>query len=219
MASTLSKTKCFFDIKFITGNSNKLKEVKQIVENNANVELTSENFDLPEYQGEADFVAKEKCKAAINIYKNMLNDQNLLKKREEPIRILVEDTSLGFTALNGLPGVYIKWFIEKLTPNGLPKLLAGFPDKSATATCIFAYAVLRPPFTRPPEIQLFRGDCHGKIVESRGSQTFGWDSIFLPVESKTNQTFGEMSKVEKNLISHRSKALDNFVKFLKSTCV
>lgn len=38
---------------------------------------------------------------------------------------MVEDTSLCYNALGGLPGVYIKWFLEKLGHDGLNKLLAG----------------------------------------------------------------------------------------------
>ena len=38
--------------------------------------------------------------------------------------VIVEDTSLCFNALNGLPGPYIKWFLEKLGSDGLHKLLA-----------------------------------------------------------------------------------------------
>jgi inosine/xanthosine triphosphate pyrophosphatase family protein len=38
--------------------------------------------------------------------------------------VLVEDTSLCFNALGGLPGVYIKWFLEKCGHDGLNRMLA-----------------------------------------------------------------------------------------------
>jgi len=53
---------------------------------------------------------------------------------------MVEDTSLCFNAYGGLPGPYIKWFLGKLGHEGLPKMLAGFEDKSGYAQCIFAYS-------------------------------------------------------------------------------
>ena len=53
--------------------------------------------------------------------------------------VIIEDTSLCFNALGGLPGVYIKWFLEKLGHDGLNRLLAGFEDKSAYAQCVFAF--------------------------------------------------------------------------------
>ena len=36
--------------------------------------------------------------------------------------VLVEDSSLCFEALNGLPGVYVKWFMRKLGTDGLVRL-------------------------------------------------------------------------------------------------
>ena len=38
--------------------------------------------------------------------------------------VLTEDTALCFNALDGLPGVYIKWFLDKLQPTGLHQMLA-----------------------------------------------------------------------------------------------
>ena len=40
------------------------------------------------------------------------------------MRVIVEDTALCFNALGGLPGVYIKWFLDKLQPEGLHRMLA-----------------------------------------------------------------------------------------------
>ncbi|XP_067563747.1 inosine triphosphate pyrophosphatase isoform X4 [Pseudorca crassidens] len=67
--------------------------------------------------------------------------------------VLVEDTCLCFNALGGLPGPYIKWFLEKLKPEGLHQLLAGFQDKSAYALCTFALSTGDP--SEP--VRLFRG--------------------------------------------------------------
>ena len=61
------------------------------------------DVDLPEYQGEPDDVSIQKCKDAA-------------KSITGPM--LVEDTSLCFNALNGLPGPYVKWFLKKIHPEG-----------------------------------------------------------------------------------------------------
>ena len=45
--------------------------------------------------------------------------------------VLVEDTCLCFHAMKGLPGPYIKWFLDKLGHDGLNKMLQGFDDYSA----------------------------------------------------------------------------------------
>ena len=90
--------------------------------------------------------------------------------------VMVEDTSLCFNALNGLPGPYIKWFMDKVGHDGLNKMLVGFDDKTAYAQCIFAYTE-----GEDKPVQLFVGRTPGKIVPPRGPTTFGWDAIFVSV--------------------------------------
>ncbi|XP_074203104.1 inosine triphosphate pyrophosphatase isoform X2 [Camelus bactrianus] len=94
-----------------------------------------------------------------------------------------------------------KWFLEKLKPEGLHQLLAGFQDKSAYALCTFALSTGDP--SEP--VRLFRGRTLGQIVVPRGSRDFGWDPCFQP--DGYEQTYAEMPKAEKNIISHRFRAL------------
>ena len=57
--------------------------------------------------------------------------------------VMVEDTSLCFNALGGLPGVYIKWFLEKTGHEGLNNLLAAYEARlqSPTHICMqYVYA-------------------------------------------------------------------------------
>ncbi|KNC81072.1 Ham1 family protein, partial [Sphaeroforma arctica JP610] len=123
--------------------------------------------------------------------------------------VLVEDTSLCFNALGGLPGPYIKWFLDKTGHTGLNNLLMAYEDKSAYALCTFAYS--QGPGHEPV---VFSGKCHGSIVPARGPHAFGWDPIFLPDGFDT--TFAEMDKDVKNTISHRSRALAQVKTFLES---
>jgi inosine triphosphate pyrophosphatase len=81
---------------------------------------------------------------------------------------MVEDTSLCFNALSGLPGVYIKWFYDKTGLDGLNNILAAYVDKSAYAQCIFAFSI--GPGHEPI---LFTGKTAGKIVGARGPLDFG----------------------------------------------
>lgn len=53
--------------------------------------------------------------------------------------VMVEDTGLCFDALGGLPGPYIKWFLDGVGRSGLNSMLQSFEDKSAYAQCIFAF--------------------------------------------------------------------------------
>ncbi len=193
-------------VTFVTGNKNKLAEVQAIL---ADVlpNLKSQALDckcsnypfihflfwfllVPEYQGEPEEIAKEKVKLAAQ----QINGP-----------VLTEDTSLCYNALHGLPGPYIKWFLEKLGHDGLNKLLAGYTDKTAYAQCIFAFCA--GPTSEPI---VFDGRCPGRIVPARGPNTFGWDPIFQPDNAQGTpgtQTFAEMDKKEKNQISHRSRSL------------
>lgn len=123
--------------------------------------------------------------------------------------VITEDTCLCFNALGGLPGVYIKWFLARLHPEGLYRLLHGWSDKSAVALCTFAYSD-----GQSEEVRLFQGRCEGEIVEPRGSREFGWDPVFQPQGYKL--TYAEMDKAEKNKISHRAKALEELRKNLNS---
>jgi inosine triphosphate pyrophosphatase len=173
-------------IYFITGNANKLKEFTQIIGDVKDCHFENKSIDLPEFQGHSpEDIAREKCKTALDILK---------------CPVLIEDTSLCFNALGGLPGPYIKWFLEKLKPEGLHTLLHGFDDKSAYALCIFAYG------EPGKDVQLFVGRTDGAIVEPRGPRTFGWDPCFQPLGF--DQTYAEIPKEVKNTISHRFRAID-----------
>lgn len=163
-----------------------LEQVIQILGDKFPCSLVAQKIDLPEYQGEPDEISIQKCKEAA---------------RQVQGPVLVEDTCLCFNALGGLPGPYIKWFLEKLKPEGLHQLLAGFEDKSAYALCTFALST--GDASEP--VRLFRGRTSGRIVAPRGCRDFGWDPCFQP--DGYEQTYAEMPKAEKNAISHRFRAL------------
>ena len=127
--------------------------------------------------------------------------------------MIVEDTALTFDNLRGLPGPYIKWFLERLGLDGLAQLgraniNGNCSENGASAICTFAYC-------KGPEAQpiLFQGITRGRIVEPRSSgvdAAFGWDPIFEPNDQQTDSnplTYAEMTAVQKNALSHRSKAL------------
>ncbi|TEB37125.1 inosine triphosphate pyrophosphatase [Coprinellus micaceus] len=181
---------------FVTGNANKLKEVKAILSQGGHpIEIDNQALDLPEIQGTTVEVAIEKCKRAAELINGPC---------------ITEDTALAFIALGGLPGPYIKHFMAELGHEGLNKMLVGFDDKGAEAICTFAYSA--GPGTEPI---IFEGRTAGKIVPARGTKVFGWDPIFEPTVSG-GQTYAEMDPQEKNKISHRYKALDKLRTYLQS---
>ena len=137
-------------IHFATGNQKKLEEVGAILSSGSPFPCTlkSVKIDLPELQGEVDDIAREKCRLAASVVGGP---------------VMVEDTCLCFNALKGLPGPYIKWFLQKLGHDGLNKMLVGFKDDSAYALCTFAFS--KGPGEEPI---VFSGRTNGRIVRRAG---------------------------------------------------
>jgi non-canonical purine NTP pyrophosphatase (RdgB/HAM1 family) len=67
---------------------------------------------------------------------------------------------------------------------------------------------------RKGQMDFFEGSVEGQLVKPSGSGGFGWDVIFQP--EGFEQTYADMRPYEKNRISHRFKALENFRKFYYS---
>ena len=151
-------------ITLVTGNKGKLAEVQAILAGSAIID--AHKIDLPELQGSCpEEITRDKARTAF---------------KELNVPVVIEDTSLCFEALGGLPGPYIKWFMEKTGNDGLVKMLSAFEDKTAYAQCIFALA----EGERDEDIHIFIGKCPGKIVPVEGTSGFGWDPIFKPDEGQ-----------------------------------
>jgi inosine triphosphate pyrophosphatase len=160
---------------------------------NSMVDLRIVSVDLPEIQEvNTEAIAKEKA---------------LLGAQLAGGACLVEDTSLHFHALGGMPGPYIKWFQERLKSEGLYKILTAYEDKSATAVCTLAFCPA--PHADPV---LFTGQVDGKIIEPQPGGGFGWDSIFVP--DGDENPFSQLSREEKNKVSHRGQAVRQWAQWL-----
>ncbi len=176
---------------FVTGNKLKFEEDKEILAEHG-IDIEHIEMELPEIQADPPEIAKHKAMVAA-------------EKTGKPC--FVDDTALCFNALNGLPGEYVKFFVEKLGLPNLVKLLDGFVDKTAKAIALVAYC---EPGKEPI---LFEGVVDGTIVMPRGSR-FAWDPIFMP--KGYDKTYAEMTVEEKNMISHRKKAMEKFAEYLKN---
>lgn len=184
---------------FVTGNANKLKEVQRLLSNVTKYEVTNQNLDLEEIQESSlEEIARKK----------IIQAMAALPKGQ---RIVVEDTALGFDALNGLPGAYIKWFLKRMSLDEIVKMLEPFEKKTAEAITTVAYS------DENGDIKIFQGIIKGNIVKPRGDLGFGWDAIFEPLVEEGNKdelTYGEMTKEFKNTLSHRGKAFQLFEEYL-----
>jgi len=176
-------------IYFVTGNEEKLKEMRLVIPSLSNLKI-----DLREIQNlDAKKVIEEKIKEAWERYPEL--------------EILVEDTSLYFDCLNGMPGPYIKDFLKTLGNDGLYNLVSKYGNYGATAKTIIGHGRKGYPF------EFFEGAIRGKIVSPTGEIDFGWDPIFMP--DGYDKTFQQMTKEEKNKISMRRQAAQKLRVFRK----
>ncbi|KAJ5899707.1 hypothetical protein N7495_004451 [Penicillium taxi] len=166
-------------ITFVTGNSNKVVEVNAILGESLTIQACA--LDIPEIQGAVKEIARDKCRRAAEIVNGP---------------VIVEDCSLELSALNGLPGPYIKSFLA-LGSDGLNKLLYAYADKGAEAVCTLAFSV--GPGAEP---LIFQGRLKGNIVPARGPSNFGWQPIF----EHNGETLAEMGDEKRNNISDRYQA-------------
>jgi len=174
---------------FATKNINKLREVNEILGHS----LKQIVVELYEPQGlDVAEIIHEKAEDAF---------------RKTGKFVLVEDTSLEFSAWNGLPGALIKWFLETVGNEGLLKMFAGVENRRAVAKTAVG-------FFDGSKAHVFVGKIEGTISKTiRGSSGFGWDPIFIP--DGFDKSFAEMTSEEKNVVSMRRHALENMKVSLK----
>jgi XTP/dITP diphosphohydrolase len=124
---------------------------------------------------------------------------------------VADDSGLIIEALNGEPGVDSAVYAgePKNDQNNIEKVLFLMKDISARN----AYFVTILALIIDGKEFLFEGRIDGTITTSqRGTNGFGYDSIFIP--ENTNLTFAEMSSEEKNANSHRSRAVQKMIEFI-----
>jgi XTP/dITP diphosphohydrolase len=127
-----------------------------------------------------------------------------------------EDSGLRVDALNGAPGVYsARYSGEGATDEKnnlkLQEELKGIPDERRGAGYVCHVAVS----DATGKIHLsFEDTCRGRIItEPRGANGFGYDHYFLVREY--HQTFGELSPLVKQYLSHRARAFRRLIPELK----
>jgi len=146
---------------------------------------------------------------------------NALKKAREAMLFsglpaLADDSGLTVDALDGRPGVYSARFAGEGADDAANNLqlleeLAGVPASQRQAAFVCALAFVTPAGVE----RIFSGRVGGVILESaRGDGGFGYDPLFLV--DGFERTMAELTLQEKNHISHRGQALQQFREFLVS---
>ncbi|WP_077618996.1 XTP/dITP diphosphatase [Bacillus sinesaloumensis] len=123
------------------------------------------------------------------------------------IPVIADDSGLSIDYLDGRPGVYSARYAgeHKNDLDNLNKVLdelMGVPKEKRSAKFHCALALAIPG----EKTQIVEGTCEGIISEEPiGDKGFGYDPIFFVPEK--GQTMAQLSKDEKNEISHRGNAL------------
>lgn len=186
---------------FATNNLNKLKEVASLLPNFIELKsLAAINcFDeIPE--------------TATTLEGNAVMKANYITQKFQ-INCFADDTGLEVESLNGAPGVYSARYAGEIAnaEKNIEKLLFILSDKSNRNAQFRTVIALN---LSGKQI-LFEAVCKGKIItEKRGNEGFGYDPIFIP--DGFTKTFAEMNLEEKGKISHRGKAIQQLIQFLKN---
>jgi XTP/dITP diphosphohydrolase len=133
----------------------------------------------------------------------------LAASRHLPGLVIADDSGLEIDALGGAPGIYSARYaganatskdkIDKLLRE-LARVRATGDGRCARFRCVVALA------RNGDLLGTFEGTVEGRITDrARGDAGFGYDPIFVP--DGFEQTFGELSALVKNAISHRAKAI------------
>jgi XTP/dITP diphosphohydrolase len=130
------------------------------------------------------------------------------------VSCFADDTGLEVEALNGEPGVFSARYagVQRNSDDNMNLLLqklTDHPNRNARFRTVITL------FEKDGAVKQFEGIVTGKIVfQKRGAGGFGYDPIFQP--DGFSKTLAEMTMEEKNKISHRARAMNKLVDYLRS---
>ena len=188
-------------IVFATNNKNKLREMREIMDGLYAV------LGLDDIGGHEEIVEDaETLQGNAKIKADFVTNNYHLD-------CFADDTGLEVEALDGAPGVYSARYAGEHCSyqDNVRKLLAalkGVENRKAAFRTVIALNLDGKSY-------FFEGRCDGQITqEQRGTDGFGYDPIFQP--EGFAETFAEMGHEGKNAISHRGRATQKLIAFLKN---
>ena len=146
------------NVVYITGNAHKAKYFSKMV----GLDIPHQKIDIDELQTmDIDELMTHKVKGAYAFLQTP---------------VIVEDTFVTLTGMNGLPGPYIKWFLESLGSEGICTLATAFDPKKRRVVVGATIA-----YYDGKKIELFKSQLEGTIAQrALGDTGFGWNPIFIP---------------------------------------
>ena len=180
-----------------TGNKHKIEEIESITRKFGMNVITKAEAGVGDLEVEETGTTFEE--------NSLIKAEAIMKATGMPA--IADDSGLEADALNGAPGVYSARFsgegaTDESNNAKLLKLMENIPDDERSARFVSVVTLCFPDGT----VVAARGECPGTLRRSpRGDGGFGYDPLFVPVGY--DKTYAEISAEEKNIISHRAKAL------------
>ena len=190
------------EIVLATNNKHKLKEVREILSPHHIIV-----YGLSDLASKLEDVEENGSTYAENA---LIKARAVQKLTTMPV--ISDDSGLEITALNNEPGIHSARYAESLGghDNAIKEILKRLEDKEDRSARFVCDIVLLNADQKP---LIFEGVAEGTIAqEKQGDGGFGYDPIFISKE--TGQCFALMQE-EKNTVSHRAKALNKLLIYLK----
>lgn len=195
----------FMEIVVATGNTGKIKELKTLL-----ADLPLNLKSLNEFPN---IIEAEETGASFA-------ENAVIKARSYALQTkhwsLADDSGLEVTALNGAPGIFsARYAGENASDREKIIKLLGELNKTRDRQRLARFVCAMAVSDEKGEIKILtEGVCAGKIaLTSSGINGFGYDPIFIP--DGFTETFGELSGEIKQKISHRARATEKIVAFLR----
>ena len=187
---------------FASNNAHKLSEIRAILGDR--IEIIS----LSDLQ----------CHEEIPETADTLEGNALIKARyvweHYGLYCFADDTGLEVEALDGAPGVYSARFAGEHASfeDNVSLLLERLSGVAAPRRARFRTVIA---LIDEYGTHFFEGSVDGEItLERSGDHGFGYDPIFRP--EGREETFAQLTEQEKNSMSHRSRAVQNLVRYLQA---
>lgn len=187
---------------FTTNNAHKLQEVKEIIEDSIELLSLSDigfSGDIPETHETLEENSLEKAQHIFDRFK---------------IPVFSDDSGLEVEALGGKPGVHTAHYSgSREAVANMAKVLNELkPSDSRKAQ----FRAVMTYIDAQGNVRQFEGIVEGQVAQQMsGADGFGYDPIFIP--EGYDKTFAELSSDIKNGISHRKRALEKLVQFIKTS--
>jgi XTP/dITP diphosphohydrolase len=181
------------NIYYITGNESKFKEASEILKNTG-INLIKKDLEIKEIKSlNQELVVINKARQAF-------------LKLKKPL--IVDDVGIYFKAYNKFPGTFTRYLFEAIGFEGIEKLLFG-KNRKAFFKILLCYK------DEKSEI-IFKGILNGNIIKNikkNFNKNWQYDNIFIP--ENFNASLSEIPINKRAKFSHRKKAFNKFIKWVK----